>query len=176
MAAAAAVKKEKVLSNNPSPFAAPVPGGALPRSAASAFWSGDTAADSSTQSPPKAILEREVSDVVQKYLNGSWDLLASLEDRLPYVTTRFETGTVIRSVDVPRGVGKEVVQTLWGLGTANLYSRVGWNAVRCEVAMEGNDVAKSTAPFRVKGRKSQTFQVFIMNDWYNCYCLCHWFN
>lgn len=100
-----------------------------------------------------------VTDTFQRTINGTWDLVVHLSDVAPYTATRFEPGSVRRSLDIVNKQSSETYPVLWGLSTSKFTCNLEYDAQRSEVSLSGSQLPQSKAPWLKRKNSQQKFQV-----------------
>jgi len=126
----------------------------------------------------KPVREDNMGVLFGKSLNGSWDLVFTLQDKRPYSARRFESGSMRRKMDgvedpaLRKTAGffspptTEVTETepvFWGMGESSALGTTSWNAARCELTMCMRDGRKALAP-AVKPGPRQTIQILWVDS------------
>lgn len=112
-----------------------------------------------TVKPKAKIKTFQKSDVIFKYMNGSWDLLVSMYDNNPNGLKRYEADSIVRTFDITSGLCSEVVPSFWGLMTISRLCDYSWNPMRCEFNLEGDNLKTFLSPFNQKSSTIQCIQV-----------------
>lgn len=115
------------------------------------------------ETKPKVVLKTS-SDAYGSFINGSWDLVASLKDRAPYRVTRYDTDSLIRTFTTAKNICSETVPTFWGFSSATTSFEAAWDPNFCEISLDGENLIDSIAPYQRKRQRRQTFQVTKSKD------------
>lgn len=112
------------------------------------------------------------SNVFEKQLNGSWELVFSLYDKSAGQIKRVEQGEVRRRIDfsplsvnisdVDRHEAIESFPSMWGLTTSNVVASIEWNPKRNEIHFKFDDeraVRISPTPWQDRSQPQHTLQI-----------------
>jgi hypothetical protein len=86
------------------------------------------------------------SEIFHHSLNGTWDLCVSISDQIPYIASRYESGSVRRSFNIATNIIEEKKPTFWGLSTVTISERFDFNFRLSCIEVKEAFLSKSPVP------------------------------
>jgi hypothetical protein len=105
------------------------------RSLIAMFDENQVASSVQTRGPPRSKLTLQPPQIFENHLNGSWDLVLSVYDKVPSTVQKFESGQIRREVlfEPNRSVNKDIIAlaaeknyvaestpSMWGLSRSTI--------------------------------------------------------
>ena len=108
-------------------------------------YNGDNTIDSvlgSNLEKPIA-LPSSLNELYYKQLNGTWNIVISIVDAVPYVSKRYEIGDIRRVISISDNIYQETNSVLWGFSLASRFYPMEYDIQRNEITLSSNELLRS---------------------------------